>query len=131
MLDTAGRAAAPAARCKTCGGEVSWRSCAGWVARHSDCRRSDVLSLRVKDLLCRVGTSGVSGEIAMMTVIPCERRDDTGWVCEANDHRAWATASRRPCTCGAPGMPGPTCNTSDPPRPFPRAELFTRTARDT
>ena len=23
------------------------------------------------------------------------------------------------CTCGAPGMPCPTCNTSDPPRPFP------------
>jgi hypothetical protein len=48
---------------------------------------------------------------ALMTVMPCERCDDTGSVCEAYDDRPWDSgASDRPCTCGAPGMPCELCN---------------------
>jgi hypothetical protein len=33
----------------------------------------------------------------MTTVIPCERGDDTGWVCEAHDDRPWDSgATSRP-----------------------------------
>jgi hypothetical protein len=31
----------------------------------------------------------------MTTVIPCERCDDTGWVCEAHDDRPGTAARRR------------------------------------
>jgi hypothetical protein len=48
----------------------------------------------------------------MMT--KCERCDDTRCVCEAHDTVPW-----RDCECGAPGMPCPDCNASDPPGPFP------------
>jgi hypothetical protein len=47
----------------------------------------------------------------------CTRCEDTGWVCEAHEDRPWDSgAAKKPCQCGAPGMPCLLCNQSDPPR---------------
>src|SRR5262245_14135358 len=55
-------------------------------------------------------------ESGAVKIIVCERCDSTGWVCEAHDDQPWiSSAASRPCTCGAPGMPCPLCNQSDPP----------------
>jgi hypothetical protein len=46
----------------------------------------------------------------------CERCDDTGWTCEAHDDRPWDSGlSEHACRCGAPAIPCPSCNQSDPP----------------
>lgn len=51
-----------------------------------------------------------------MKIVPCDRCDSMGWVCEAHDQRLWDSGvSSRPCTCGAAGMPCPSCNQFDPP----------------
>ena len=69
--------------------------------------------MQANDLLFCVSTSALRSEIAMTIVIPCERCDETGWVCEAHDDRpSDIGASPRACKCGAPGMPRHECNPS-------------------
>jgi hypothetical protein len=57
----------------------------------------------------------------VVRMIPsCPRCDDTYWVCEAHDDRPWDSgATSRSCTCGAPGMPCPDCNSESRPKMLP------------
>jgi hypothetical protein len=48
-------------------------------------------------------------------VMKCARCDDTYWVCEVHSDVPWGPYLRA-CECGAPGMPCPGCNGSDPPK---------------
>lgn len=51
----------------------------------------------------------------------CYRCYDEAWVCESHSSKAWsggADGTKPTCHCGAPGMPCPTCNKTNPPR-FP------------
>ena len=43
--------------------------------------------------------------------MPCERCNDSGWVCEAHDELAWLIEGEPHCK--APGVPCPECNHSD------------------
>jgi hypothetical protein len=45
----------------------------------------------------------------------CTRCRDTYWVCETHDGRPWDGESA--CGCGGAGMPCPSCNLFNPPRP--------------
>jgi hypothetical protein len=45
----------------------------------------------------------------------CARCQDTFWVCERHDDRPWD--GEKACGCGAPGMPCPSCNVSNPDNP--------------
>ena len=44
----------------------------------------------------------------------CMRCGDTGWMCEVHSDRTWPHGA-----CAGPGVPCPSCNTSDPPRALP------------
>jgi hypothetical protein len=44
-----------------------------------------------------------------MTDVICPQCEDGGWVCEEHPGRPWQ--GEHACTCGAPGMPCPRCNT--------------------
>jgi hypothetical protein len=51
----------------------------------------------------------------MAGLVTCTRCQDTYWVCEAQDDRPWD--GEHECGCGAPGMPCPSCNVSNPDNP--------------
>ena len=68
--------------------------------------------------LLYLSQGGGSCDGATVMTAKCARCEDTYWVCEDHDDRpSWDHP--RACTCGAPGMPCPSCNRDDPPRPFP------------
>ena len=53
---------------------------------------ASVASCLCAPIICFVASVRLKSEIAMTIVIPCERCDNTGWVCDAHDDLPWDAA---------------------------------------